>query len=495
MNLSQYAASDAIALSRLIRSGEVSATEVAELAIEAIGMLNPLINAVTLIDTQWGPSAAETCRANSVLGGVPFLVKDTGVHVREWPTTHSSRYFSDARPKPDSEIVRRWRAAGLTLLGKTNTPEFANDFVTEPHFRGPTRNPWDVSVTAGGSSGGAAAAVASGMVPVAHGSDIGGSIRVPAACCGVFGLKPSRGLNPVGPYRDQVGAGLFAENVISRTVRDSAAMLDVTAGPEPGAPYSVPKSVPSYLDWLSSPGERLRIACVAHRPDGTAVAGEIGEKFAQAMALLEEMGHEVVEARFPPEADGGIEWNIFWMSEIASLVEERADEIGRMPRPEELESLSWYALDRFRRASASDYLKAHSRLHGATLAISKAFDGFDLVMTPTTAELPPPIGAIRGDEAVFDYDGWAARAYGFAPFTEIFNVTGQPAASLPLFQSSGGLPIGIQLAGRRNEDHRLLRISHDLEQVTGWGARRPAIHVIHGRRQAIRPDDIRQASA
>ncbi|MDX8433369.1 amidase [Mesorhizobium abyssinicae] len=475
MNLAQYMASDAVALAGHVRSGELSPVEIAEAAIEAIELLNPVINAVTLIDAERALAAAANCDAKAALAGVPFLVKDTGVHVREWPTTHASLYFRDAAPKPDSEIVRRWRTAGLTLLGKTNTPEFANDFVTEPVIHGPTLNPWDLSVTAGGSSGGAAAAVASGIVPLAHGSDIGGSIRVPAACCGVFGMKPSRGLNPVGPYRDQVGAGLFVENVLSRTVRDTAAMLDITVGPEPGAPCFVSRSVPSYLDWLSSPAERMRIACVAHRPDGTPVAAEIGEKFRQAMALLEEMGHEVIQARFPPEADGGAEWSIFWMSEVALLVDERANDIGRMPLPGEIEALSLHALDRFRRSSAADYLKAQAGQHRASLAMARTFDGFDLIMTPATADLPPLIGAVRGDDAAFDYAAWVDRAYGFAPFTEIFNVTGQPAASLPLFLSKDGLPIGIQLAGRPNEDHRLLGISYALEQATGWSKRRPPV--------------------
>ncbi|MER8958078.1 amidase [Mesorhizobium sp. M0701] len=479
MNLSEYVALDAVALAGHVRSGELSAVEVVEAAIEAIESINPALNAVTLIDADRALSVAASCNRQAALAGIPFLVKDTGVNVREWPTTHSSLYFKDAAPKPDSEIVGRWRAAGLILLGKTNTPEFANDFVTEPSFRGPTSNPWDPSLTAGGSSGGAAAAVASGMVPVAHGSDIGGSIRVPAACCGVFGMKPSRGLTPVGPGRGQVGAGLYAENVLSRTVRDSAAMLDMTAGPEQGAPYSVSKSVPSYLDWLSSPGERLRIACLAHRPDGTPVASEIGAKFQEAMILLEEMGHEVTEARFPREASAEADWSMFWMSEIARLVDERADEIGRMPGAGEIESLTRHALDRFRRSSAADYLRAQDHVHSASLAMAMAFDAFDLILTPTTAELTPRLGAIHGDGALFDYEAWASRAYGFAPFTEIFNVTGQPAASLPLFQSKDGLPIGIQLIGRKNEDHRLLRVCLDLEQATAWTTRYQAIHARH----------------
>ncbi|MET2825628.1 amidase [Mesorhizobium shangrilense] len=486
MKLSDYVALDAVALAGLVRSGEVSAGEVVEAAVTAVESINPVINAVTLLDADRALSAARGCDRQAALPGMPLLVKDTGVDVREWPTTHSSRYFKDAAPRSDSEIARRWRAGGLVLLGKTNTPEFAGDFVTEPGFRGPTLNPWDLSVTAGGSSGGAAAAVASGMVPVAHGSDIGGSIRVPAACCGVFGLKPTRGLNPVGPDRGEVGGGLYAENVLSRSVRDSAAMLDITGGPEPGSRSRLVKPVPSYLDWLDSPGERLRIACICRRPDGTPVSPEIEAGFVRAVALLEEMGHTLTEARLPSEADGGAEWNLFWMSEVARIIHERARETGRMPRPDEIESLSRHALDCSDRASAADYLRANDRAHRACLAMARAFDGFDLIMTPTTACLPPRLGDISGrgvrgsedasDRAAWDYDAWASRAYGFAPFTEIFNVTGQPAASLPLFQSPCGLPIGIQLAGRWNEDHRLLRISHEMERTTGWTGRRPPIH-------------------
>ncbi|WP_292722281.1 amidase family protein [Mesorhizobium sp.] len=291
----------------------------------------------------------------------------------------------------------------------------------------------------------------------------------------MFGLKPSRALNPVGPYRGEVGAGLHAENVLSRTVRDSAAMLDMTAGPELGAPYRVSRSVPSYLDWLRTPSERLRIACLGRRADGTDVTPEIKTRFLEAMALLEELGHEVEEASFPPEADCGDGWSILWMSEIGLTIRERAGEIGRMPGNDEIERLSRHALERFEQASAADYLDAQGCAHRASLAMARKFDRFDLIMTPTTAELPPRLGEINGNGAHFDYEGWANRAYGFAPFTEIFNVTGQPAASLPLFQSNSGVPIGIQLVARQNEDHRLLRIAHELEQVTQWPTRHPPI--------------------
>jgi amidase len=292
MKLREYAALDAVALAALVRSGEVSASEVTEAAIAAIEALNPTLNAAVLEDFERARAAAATMARDLPLAGVPFLVKDIGVHVHGWRTRMASRYFADAPSRPDSEIVKRWRAAGVVFLGKSNTPEFAAEFTTEPALFGVTRNPWNVGLTVGGSSGGAAAAVASGMVPVASGSDVGGSIRVPAACCGLFGLKPSRGLNPVGPHTAEGGAGLNCEHVLTRTTRDCAAFLDATAGPEPGAPYRVRRSVPSYLAALSQPGARLRIGCIAEPVGGAAVEGEIQRALAQAVTLLEELGQD-----------------------------------------------------------------------------------------------------------------------------------------------------------------------------------------------------------
>jgi len=228
LDLDGYARIDAVARAARVRSDEVSAREVAELAVSVMERLNPQLNAVVLADVERALAAAAQVDRSAPLAGVPFLVKDVDVFVAEWPTTFSSRYFADAAPRSDSEIVRRWRDAGLVLLGKTNTPEFAGEFVTEPALRDATLNPWNPAVTVGGSSGGAAAAVASGMVPAAHGTDVGGSIRVPAACCGLFGLKPTRGLNPIGPHYPELGAGLDCEHVLTRTVRDSAAFLDAT---------------------------------------------------------------------------------------------------------------------------------------------------------------------------------------------------------------------------------------------------------------------------
>jgi amidase len=479
MKVQEYAALDAVALASLVRAGDLSPLEITEAAIAAIEALNPALNALVLKDFERARAQARSVRVDLPLSGVPFLIKDIGVFVEGWPTTMSSRFQVGAAPRPDSEIVARWRAAGSVFLGKTNTPEYADDFVTEPALHGVTRNPWNLGLTVGGSSGGAAAAVASGMVPVASGSDVGGSIRVPSACCGLFGLKPSRGLNPVGPYYAEGGAGLNCEHVLSRTVRDCAAFLDVTAGPEPGAPYRVTRPVPSYLQALKGPLHRLRIAQITESIGGAPVDPEILGRVDAARALLEDLGHEVVTARFPDDvqaAAAGEGWAVLWLADCAMAVRDRALELGRGPHADEIEQLSHYIVERIDRLSALDYLQVRRLAHRINLSMAHAFREFDLVMTPSTATLPPPVGSIRSNEPGFTYERWCAVSYAFAPFSELFNVTGQPAASLPLFESAGGMPIGIQLVGRQDQDHVVLRLAADLEAATGWTSRHPPLH-------------------
>ncbi len=476
MKLSEYAGHDGVGLAALVRSGDVPAIEITEAAIAAIEALDPSLNALVLADFESAREQARAVRRDAPLAGVPFLVKDVGVHVEGWPTTHSSRFFAGAAPRADSEIVARWRRAGVVLLGKTNTPEFADEFVTEPTLRGVTRNPWNADRTVGGSSGGAAAAVAAGMVPVAAGSDVGGSIRVPAACCGLFGLKPSRGLNPIGPYHAEGGAGLNCEHVLSRTVRDSAAFLDATAGPEPGAPYRVHRSVPSYLEALAQPVGRLRIACVIESPGHAALDGAIEHAVLETARALEDAGHVVVRMRLPEAvhaATSGEGWSLLWIMDTAMAVADRRRELGRAPTQDEVERLTLHLVDRAERASALDYLAVKRLAHGVNLAMARHFEHYDLILTPSTATLPPPVGSIPADGAGFDYARWVARSYAFAPYSELFNVTGQPAASLPVAMSADALPIGVQLVGRQDRDHVLLAVAAGLERRIGWTRRRP----------------------
>jgi amidase len=474
----EYASLDAVALATAVRAGELSPLEIVDAAITAIVAVNPTLNAVVLTDFDRARENARKVPRILPLSGVPFLIKDVDVFAEEWPTTMSSRFLSTAKPRPDSEIVKRWRSAGTVFLGKTNTPEFADDFATEPVYRGTTLNPWNVSVTVGGSSGGAAAAVASGMVPAAHGSDVGGSIRIPAACCGVFGLKPSRGLNPIEPHFGARGGGLNCQHILSRSVRDSAAFLDATAGQECGAQHGVQRPVKSYLAALKQPTGPLSVVCLPRRMDGTQVAPEIEESLIAATALLQNLGHSVTVSHYPSEvarAMHGESWTLLWMADVALAIEERAAELGRAPEADEIESLARWIHRHVAGKSALDYLEAQRVAHLAALAMSRAFDTFDIIMTPTTATLPPPVGTFGANATDFRYERWSAAAYGFAPFTEIFNVTGQPAASLPLYLSRGDIPIGIQLVARQLRDELLLQLAAALEDATGWMNRHPSV--------------------
>jgi amidase len=454
MQIYEYAAMDAVAISLAVRSGELSAPEVTEAAIAAIEAFDPKLNALVLKDFEYARGCARHVGRELPLAGVPFLIKDVDVYTEAWPTTFSSRFFADALPRPDSEIVKRWRRAGTVFIGKTNTPEFADDFVTEPTFRGATLNPWDLTLT------------------------VGGSIRVPAACCGLFGLKPSRGLNPLGPYFGEMGGGLNCEHVLSRSVRDSAAFLDATAGPEMGAPYRVVRPVNSYLQALERPSGRLRIACLAHRIDGARVATEIERRLAAAAAVLEDQGHEVRDCRFPAAvatAAAGEGWSTLWLIDIAMAIRDRTVAVGHPPGPKDIEQLPRYVMRRIERMSALEYLDVKRTAHQVSLAMAREFDDYDIVMTPGTGTLPPTLGSIDSNAADFDFERWAAVTYGFAPFSEIFNVTGQPAASLPMFHSDSGMPIGIQLVGRQDQDHVLLRLAADLERSTDWTNRHPPL--------------------
>ncbi len=469
---------DAVALAAAVRAGELTPLEIVDAAIAAITAVNPNLNAVVVTDFDRARETARNVPRDQPLSGVPFLIKDVDIFVQEWPTTMSSRFFETALPRADSEIVKRWRAAGTVFLGKTNSPEFADDFATEPAYRGATLNPWNLSLTVGGSSGGAAAAVASGMVPAAHGSDVGGSIRVPAACCGLFGLKPSRGLNPSGPHFGAGGGGLNCQHVLSRSVRDSAAFLDASAGPEPGASDYVRRPIDSYLAALTRSPERLNVVCLPQRIDGAPVAPEIHEHLLAAAALLRQLGHSVTMGCFPPEvarAMQGDGWTLLWMADIARAIETRAVELGRAPTGNEIEPLARWIHRHVAGKSALDFLEAQRTAQSTALAMSLAFDAFDIIMTPTTATLPPPVGAFGAGASDFSFEKWCAAAYGFAPFTEIFNVTGRPAASLPLFLSRAGIPIGIQLVARELRDDLVLRLAATLEEATGWNRRHPSV--------------------
>jgi amidase len=451
----------------------VSALEVTEAAVERIEALNDTLNAVVERDYEAALAAAAATDPRLPLAGVPFLAKDVNIEVKGLRLSWSCRWLRDLPVAArDAPLAGRWRAAGLSILGRTNTPEFAGEFVTEPTWRGATRNPWDLTRTPGGSSGGAAAAVAAGMVPLAHATDSGGSIRVPAAACGLLGFKPSRGLVPVGPHHDELAGGLDSEHVLSRSVRDSARMLDLTCGAEPASRTPVHRPDGAFLAASETPPTQLRIGVALQAPAGAWPTQEIGTAVEHAAALLAKAGHRLSEFRYPAAArDVAPAAAVVWMSATAEEIDHLKKIVGRAPLANELEALTWACVQVGERSSAVDYERARRTLTAATCAMADAFQDIDVLILPTLAQCAVPTGSIDGRTARFSLAQWNEDSYRFAPYTELFNVTGQPAVSLPLAQSREGLPIGVQVAARLGEDATLFGLAGWFERELPWNAR------------------------
>ena len=475
MNPSEYAKLDGIALAAAIKSGDVSAIEVTETAIGVIEKLNPLLNAVVITNFDNARDVAKDFLVDTALSGVPFLLKDINQFSHDMPTTFSCAFFADAAVRPDSELVSRWRKAGLIVLGKTNTPEFAENFVCEPTFRGITLNPWNPEVTTGGSSGGAGAAVASGMVPFAHGTDLGGSIRIPAACCGVFGLKPTAGLNPVGPYYPEISGGFNSDHVLSRTVRDSAAALDTSAGPMGGARYHVRPMVGSYLKVLDQPVPKLRIGVSTRTPYGNSVGFNQELAVDQASTALQSMGHELVEYSHPPDLSLGSWMESLWMMDVVYEIENQIHKLGREPERHEMDALTHYCRKHVAGLTAMDLYRARQRAHEASIKLMSSMIDLDMVLTPALASDPIAIGTLDSRTDKFIMEKWSEAGHAFAPFAYICNITGQPSASLPVQLFDGKQPCSVQLAGHHLQDHIMLQVAKQLEEYFQWSNYYPPI--------------------
>jgi Asp-tRNA(Asn)/Glu-tRNA(Gln) amidotransferase A subunit family amidase len=466
---------DAVGLAALVASGETTPQELLESAIAQVERTNEDINAVV---TEMYDEAArfieEDLGDDGPLRGVPYLLKDLRADYAGVPTTAGSRFFVDNVPNRDSELVRRIKAAGLVVFGKTNTPEFGGNVSTEPVLFGATRNPWNTEQIAGGSSGGAAAAVAVGMVPAAHASDGGGSIRIPAACCGVFGLKPTRGRNPAGPVFGEAWNGLSMEHAITRTVRDSAAVLDATSGPGVGDPYWAPPPERPYLDEVSREPGILKIAFSVTAKSGVAVDPQYVIAVEQTAAWLEGLGHQVeeTEAEYDGIALGNAVKTIIGGNMMAA-VRAHAIRVGREPGEEDLEQVIQQRVALGDSLTATDYATAVQTMHGVGRIVGEFMTEWDAVMTPTVAR--PPLGIGDLNTNTNDVDTFLKNLYGFIPFTAVFNATGQPAMSVPLHQDADGLPIGIQFAGRFGDEATLFRLAGQLEREHPWSARRPTI--------------------
>jgi amidase len=464
---------DATALAELVRTKQVSAKELTEAAIARIERLNPTLNAVVTPMFEEARTAASGSPPDGPFTGVPFLVKDLLADCAGIRLTEGSAFLAAHVAPVDSELTLRYRRAGLIILGRTNTPEFGILPTTEPRLFGPTRNPWDVSRTPGGSSGGSAAAVAARMVPMAHGNDGGGSIRIPASCCGLFGLKPTRGRNPLGPHYGDLFSGLVAEHALTRSVRDSAALLDATAGPAPGDPYWAPPPARPYRAEVGTPPGALRIAFTGVSATGVPVHEDCVRAVEDAARLCASLGHHVEEAT--PETDGNDlsqQFITLWSAGAAWSIEDWARRTGRTPAPEHFEPLTWGLYQMGTRRTGADYLLALQDLQRVSRDIARFFGRYDVWLTPTLAEPPLPLGSFDAEpdnpmQGLF-------RAAQFVPFTPICNITGQPAMSVPLHWNAAGLPIGVHAVSRFGDEATLFRLAAQLEAARPWANRLPA---------------------
>ncbi len=495
----EYDQLDALALADLVASREVTPLELLEAALERAEARNPRIDAIVARYDDEARNRARGPLPRGPLSGVPFLVKDLLAAWKGHPLTGSSRLLEGWIAPEDSEVVRRLQRAGLVLFGQTNTSELGILGTTEPELRGPTRNPWNAGRSAGGSSGGSAAVVAARIVPAAHGNDGGGSIRIPASACGVFGLKPTRGRISHAPHHGEVFCGLAIDGVLTRSVRDSAALLDVLAGPAPGDPYAAPPAARPFAAEVGTPPGRLRVA-VTHAPlFGRTTAPECREAVYEAARLLARLGHDVVEARpeFPREA--------LVRAYVVALAATTAADLafaarvsGRRPGPDAVELETWALAAGGRALSAEDLVLAQQEMHRAARTVGAFFEEHDVLVTPTLAHPPLPIGALAlrplerlGLRVVARlrsrpllerfFAEVSSRSFEATGNTMLFNQTGQPAMSVPLHWTADGLPVGVQFVAGFGEEATLFRLAAQLEQARPWAERAPGWIAATGR--------------
>lgn len=465
---------DATAQAALVAAGEVTPLELTEAAIERIEALDGPVNAVIV---RWFDHARETAAGDLPDGpfrGVPFLLKDLWAAYAGQVLTNGSAALKAVMPvsERDTTLVSRFRRAGLVTLGRTNSPELGSLPITEPVAYGPTRNPWDLDRTPGGSSGGAAAAVAAGMVPIAHASDGGGSIRIPASCCGLVGLKTSQGRITVGPLRTETGLGV--ELCVSRTVRDTALLLDAVHGPGIGDTVIAPPPARPYVDEVGSDPGRLRIGFLDAHPRGETLHADCVEAVRSTAALLESLGH-FVEPGFPSAlADPTFtrRFMSMWGANMALGIEAYGQVIGRPLTEDEVEPVNWAQAEFAAKVSSTEYARSLAAVGEFRRAVQQWWaDGFDLLLTPTVAELPVRIG--EHDPLPGDPMRGMRRAAEFVPFTPPFNATGQPAVNVPVHWNAAGLPIGVQLVAAYGAEDVLIRVASQLEAAAPWASRTP----------------------
>ncbi|OKI08254.1 6-aminohexanoate hydrolase [Streptomyces sp. CB02923] len=475
MRVTEYVNFDAVGLAELVAKGEVPPAELQAAAREAAHAVNPRINAI--VET-W-PTDDEPNPGSTPLAGVPFLIKDIGVAMAGRRMELGSRLAAGGVARADSSLMLRLRRAGLVTFGRTATPEMAYGITTEPVLYGATRNPWNLERSAGGSSGGAGAAVAAGVVPIAHGTDAAGSLRIPAAYNGLFGLKPTRGRVSMGPDFDELFSGLAVHGSVSRTVRDSAALLDQIRGPEPGDPYFAQQPSRPYTEEVTRHPGLLRIGVLTQAWGGRRTTTPVADALSRTVRLLESLGHRVEEA----EVGLGADWEEYvlanahlFTANLAASLDELAAAFDRPIDSSTLEPATLAGYHYGQRISGAQFVTALTIRNRVARSLARHFDTYDILLTPTVPELPAPLGADTESAQTLDGLGWIDRVFDRSPFTMPFNMTGTPAMSVPVTaDAETGLPIGMQFAAGYGRESRLFRLAGQLEQASPWTGRIPPV--------------------
>ncbi len=467
----EYGTHDAVGLAALVAAGEVSADALLDAALARVEALNPALNAVVHLREGVARRAIAAGLPDGPLTGVPFLLKDLGAEARDFPTHSGSRLMADSVWAYDSEMFLRLKRCGLVSFGRTCSPEFGVGPVTEARvYGGPTRNPWNLSHTSGGSSGGAGAAVAAGIVPAAHGSDGGGSVRIPASACGLVGFKPTRARLPDGPDSGEGWAGMAVDGFLTRSMRDTAALLDAVAGPDVGAPYHPPPMRRTYTQALARPPKPLRVRFTTKTLTGAPIHADCAQAVTGTAHLLASLGHAVEERDF----DGGLgveAMMLAWTKIVAcgNALTVRGKLAGAALNPDLLEPATLAALRLAETVSGADYLECVEEIHAFGRRMAHVFDDCDVLLTATMGAPPAAIGqyAPHYDDFI-EYRTGPTGVFTYSPFTVAFNASGQPCVSLPLHWNGAGLPVGVHLAAAFGEDERLMALCGEVEQAAPW---------------------------
>lgn len=484
MNLQEYASYDGIGLANLVKSKQVTPEELKQLAIEGIEKINPSVNAVVSILEEEANQSIEKLDEQSMFAGVPFLIKELVLHAKGVPHSMGSRIAENTVIDVDSELMARFRKAGLILTGTTTTPEFGYNAATEAVIYGATRNPWNLDHSPGGSSGGSAAAVASGIVPIAHANDGGGSIRIPASCSGLVGLKPTRGRIPEGPFNSEPLNGIAIEFAVTRTIRDAANLLDQVAGPDLGSHSKLEMTHAPYGKLINEKVRPLKIAWTTEANSGAFVDAECVEAVHKTVQVLKDLGHEVVEARPKYEQESFSKATAtIWTSNIFNMIRGAAAGTGKAISPENIEAAIWKCYEYGGNLKASELIDAINTNAMVTRQVAGFFEDYDILLSPTIATLPAKIGQLDANNPNISAVEWTDQIFTYAPFTNLFNATGQPSLSLPVAESKSGLPIGLQITAKFADELTLLQLGRQLEEAMPWKDRKPKIHVSNSQLQ------------